>query len=140
MNKPDGLGLAVTTIALGVLVGCRLYDDRGSDVDCPPGPGGDCACFAGDEQGCLASGCPWSEADHACYNHVDAGLAASVDAPPPCSDIDDEADCAARGDCSVVSEGIDCTTPSGAACLSGDSDCTCASYVFGSCASKGSGS
>jgi hypothetical protein len=61
---------------------------------------------------------------------------ATCDVPPPCADINDQADCLARGDCSAVYTGIDCTVPDGSTCQAGDTECTCASYVFTSCDSK----
>lgn len=111
----------------------RMTCEKGSD------PNGSCAgtvtcnttapkCASGEVptilMGCYTGNC---EAISAC------------DTAPPCTAINDEADCLGRTDCSGVYTGIDCTKPDGSACHSGDANCTCASFEFASCATKGAG-
>jgi hypothetical protein len=80
------------------------------------------ACPSGQVPGIAAS----------CYTGTCVAVAA-CDTPPPCTAINDEADCAARADCTSIYDGIDCMNPMGTACHAGDTDCTCADFVFASC-------
>jgi hypothetical protein len=64
---------------------------------------------------------------------------AACDMAPTCAVINDETDCLSRTDCGATYLGINCQKPDGSACHSGDTNCTCASFVFNSCASRGTG-
>jgi len=72
-----------------------------------------------------------------CYTGACQAIA-TCDATPACTELGHEDDCLGRKtDCSAVYTGLNCKKPDGSACHAGDTGCTCASFVFNSCAAKG---
>jgi hypothetical protein len=59
-----------------------------------------------------------------------------TNAPPTCTMLTTEAECAARADCTPVYGGMSCTNSMGSPCHSGEANCTCATYSFAACVAR----